>query len=100
PLRTTTILDEPVGNRLHELVRRVNREDCAQSKRRRFHAAFRPPPVDAVLSPVRRPHHWLLGVGCWLLDVPSDKNRSNRPLIPLHAVLQIFNEYLRPVAAP
>jgi len=57
PLRATTILHQPVRNRLDQLVLRIDREERAQNKRRRLDTTFRPAPVNTVFAPVRGSHH-------------------------------------------
>src|SRR6185369_3722764 len=57
PLRAASVLDEPVSNRLDQLVLRIDREQRAQDERSRFDTTVRPTPVKPILAPVRRSHH-------------------------------------------
>src|ERR1044071_3138798 len=60
PLRAASILDEPVCDRLDELVGRINGQQRSQSEGSSFNSALGPTPVDAVFAPVCSGNHRIL----------------------------------------
>ena len=87
PLAAAAILDEPVRDRLDELVAGRDREHRPQRERRRLDAAVGPAPVQAVFAPVGGADD--RGVRT---AAAAQHDRGVRGVVALHTVLQVAHE--------